>query len=774
MSIKHIERVAVIGSGVMGAGIAAQIANAGLDVVLLDIASDQENDRSAIAKSAIAKMKKTKPAPLMHGSFAKKITPGNLEDDLELLKQCDWIIEVVVERLDIKQDLYKKIAKVRKRGAIVSSNTSTLPLEVLMKGMPKSLKENFLITHFFNPPRYLRLLEIVTGSDTKPEVREKIESFVDHKLGKSIVDCHDTPGFIANRIGTFWIHCAITEAIKQGISVEAADAVMSRPIGVPKTGVFGLVDLVGLDLMPHIFDSLNGALPKSDAFKKLGPAPDLMFKMIEDGYTGRKGKGGFYRLNEQKKKEVIDLKSGAYHLARRPKIKAALAAKKDGLLGLVKHKSKEGRYAKTVLLKTLAYAAELVPEITDTLEQVDRAMRLGYNFKFGPFELMDKIGTDTLADMLRDAGIKVPHILKKINGKSFYRIQEGYLEFFDLSGRYKPVPRPEGVLLLSDVKRRSKPLFKNSQASIWDVGDGVACLEFHSKMNSLNPFIMYIIRRALKEIPKRGFKGLVIHNEGTHFSVGANIAMLLVSAILRLSPAIRYILRDGQFTLRKMQKAHFPVVGAPSGMALGGGCEVLLHCDAVTAHAESYVGLVEAGVGIVPGWGGCKELLVRGLEGKMKGPMVPVTQAFENIATAKVATSAHEAEKFGFFRKSDVVVMNKERILAQAKAKVLAMAPGYQPREDVALRLPGKTGMAALDLAVQDFRKKGIATPHDVTIARELAKVLCGGEYADITEEVSELDILKLERDALTKLSGTKQTRARIKHMLLKGKPLRN
>ncbi|MBL6933727.1 MAG: NAD(P)-binding domain-containing protein, partial [Rhodospirillales bacterium] len=573
-----IEKICVIGAGVMGAGIAAQAANAGVDVVLLDVMADA-------SRSAIAKMLKTDPAPFMHAKIARRITPGTTGENLELVKDCDWIIEAIVERPDIKQELYKTLAPLMKADAVLSSNTSTLPLKVLTEGMDGDLRRRFLISHFFNPPRYMRLLEIVSSDDTDADIIKRITTFIDEAMGKSVVDARDTPGFIANRIGTFWLHAAVTEAINQGIGVEEADAVLGRPAGIPKTGIFGLLDLVGLDLMPHVLGSFEASLAADDPFHKLGKAPDLLGKMIADGYTGRKGKGGFYRLNTAgggKIKEVIDLKTGEYGPAQRPKPSALKASKKDGLRGLLEHDSREARYARTVLLKTLSYAALLVPEIADNPDAVDRAMRLGYNWKTGPFELIDKIGAAWLIRALKEQGEKIPPLLSavtlSVGNRTFYRTQNGQLQHFTGSG-YEAVQRPAGVLLLQDVKRSSQPIAKNLSASLWDIGDGVACLEFTSKMNSLDPFIMMMIDKALRELPGRGFKAMVIHNEGSNFSVGANIAMLLYGAKLRLWPFVRWVLKRGQDTFQRMRFSPFPVVGAPSGMALGGGCEVLLHCD---------------------------------------------------------------------------------------------------------------------------------------------------------------------------------------------------
>lgn len=768
--MSRIEKVCVIGAGVMGAGIAAHAANAGADVVLLDVVD-------GAAKDAIAKMKKTQPAAFMHPKIAKRMTPGTTENDLDLIRDCDWIIEAIIEKADIKQSLYGTLAPYMKSNAVLSSNTSTLPLAVLTSGMADDLKRRFMITHFFNPPRYMRLLEIVSSDDTDEDVINRIRDFTDRAMGKSVVDAKDTPGFIANRIGTYWLHAAVTEAIHRGIGVEEADAVLGRPAGIPKTGIFGLLDLVGLDLMPHVLGSFEKALASDDPFHALGSAPDLLEKMIADGYTGRKGKGGFYRLNTDgggKVKEVIDLASGTYAPAKRPKPEALQASKKEGLRGLLTHDSPEGKYARSVLLKTLSYAASLVPEIADDPDAVDRAMRLGYNWKTGPFQLIDKIGPAWLAGALKEDGHDVPELLTTVGDKTFYRVKDGILMHFTGS-EYEPVKRPDGVLLLEDIKRHGKPIFKNMSARLWDIGDGVACLEFTSKMNSFDPFIMMMINKAVRELPNRGFKAMVIHNEAANFSVGANIAMLLYGAKLRLWPFVRWVLKHGQDTFQRMRFAPFPVVGAPSGMALGGGCEVLLHCDAIVAYSETYMGLVEAGVGIVPGWGGCKELLGRWSESQKRpgGPMPPVMKAFETIALAQVAKSAREAKDFLFLRPGDDIVMNRDRVLAEAKSRALDMAKDYVPPEPYELRLPGPTGRTALELGVRDFINKGVASAHDGVIASELSVVLSGGN-TDALDLITEDRVLELERDAIIHLARTRKTQARVEQMLKTGRPLRN
>jgi 3-hydroxyacyl-CoA dehydrogenase len=768
---KPIGKVAVIGAGVMGAGIAAQVANAGIPVVLLDVVPDG-------AAKAIEKLKKSNPAALMHPRNASLITPGSSIKDLKLVADCDWIIEAVIEKLDVKQSLYKQLALLRHRNAVVSSNTSTLPLDVLTEGLPADFKKHFLIAHFFNPPRYMRLLEMVTGEQTLPDVASRVRDFSDRKLGKTVVECYDTPGFIANRIGTYWMHAGVVKALEMGVGIEEADAILGKPMGVPKTNLFGLLDLVGLDLMPHVLNSLRGALPANDSFMKLGEAPALLSKMIADGYTGRKGKGGFYRLDETKTKLVLNLQTGEYAKTRKPKVDAVVAAKKNGLRAMLTHDSAEGRYAWEVIGGTLMYAAGLVGEIAADIPTIDTALKLGFNWKKGPFELIDSVGSGWLADKMAAAGLPVPPILKAAAGRKLYRVSNGRLEYLTLNGDYAAVRRPEGVLLLEDIKReaggKNGRLFGNMSASVWDIGDRVACFEMHSKMNSFNPLVLRVLREAQRRLPEMGYKGLVLYNEGSNFSVGANILMLLVTGKLRLWGLVDWILRDGQQTFAGLKYAPFPVVAAPHNMALGGGCEIVLHAHAVEAHAELYMGLVEAGVGIIPGWGGCKELVGRAIaKSKSKGPMPPVIQAFETIAMAKVSKSAAEARDLLFLRDTDGVVMNRDRVLESAKARVLHMAHGFEPPAPHEYRLPGPSGLAALKLALHDFFKKGIATKHDMVVGGELARALTGGD-TDLTEVLGEDAMLKLERTGLVTLAKTRGTQDRIAYMLKKNKPLRN
>ncbi len=772
----EIRKVAVIGAGVMGSGIAAHVANAGVPVVLLDIPA-KEGARSAIAEGAVARMQKADPSPFMHPRNARLVTTGNLEDDLSQVADCDWIIEAVIERLDVKRDLYGKLDAVRKRGAVVSSNTSTIPLHDLVGDMPDTFRRDFMITHFFNPPRFMRLLEVVDGPDTRREASATVRDFCDRALGKGVVECKDTPGFIGNRIGVYWLQCAVSEAIATGVTVEEADALIGRPAGIPKTGVFGLVDLVGLDLMPHILASMDATLPEGDAFREYFETPAVIRKMIDEGYTGRKGKGGFYRMNKsggQRVKEALDLATGEYREASTPRLEAVEAAKSGGLRALVSGDDRHARYAFTVLAKTLAYAASLVPEIADDVVAVDAAMKLGYGWKKGPFELIDDLGAAWLAQRLEASGIPVPALLRRAGDRTFYRVHEGSLEFLGLDGVYRAVPRADGVLLLEDVKRAGKPLARNASASLWDIGDGVACLEFHGKMNAIDPQVLEMVRTAVERV-RAEHRALVIHNEGTNFSVGANLGLALFAANTAAWDQIEAMVRGGQEAYRALKQAPFPVVGAPAGMALGGGCEVLLHCDAVVAHAETYMGLVEVGVGLIPGWGGCTEMLARWFHHPKRpgGPMPPVSKVFETVSVATVAKSADQARDHLFLRSHDTIVMNRDRVLAAAKARALELVEGYVAPEPAPMHLPGPSGYAALDMAVDGFAKAGKATRHDRVVAAGLARVLTGGD-TDITEEIGEEDLLALERREFMTLVRHPDTLARVEHMLETGKPLRN
>lgn len=764
-------RVAVVGAGVMGAGIAAHLANAGVSVTLLDIAP-------GAAAAALRAMLRADPAPLMHPLWASRIAPGDLAHDLDQLAACDWIIEAVVERLEVKQQLYRQLDGVRRPGTPLSSNTSTLPLAQLAAGLPDSCRRDLLITHFFNPPRYMRLLELTAGPETDPAHVAAISRFADLRLGKTVVRCRDTPGFIANRIGAFWLQSALNHATDLGLSVAEADAAGGRPMGAPKTGVFGLLDLVGLDLMPHIGRSLAAHLPADDAYHAARRDHPVVDRLIAAGRTGRKAGGGFYRRvagdDGATVKLAVDLRSGEDRPVEKPALDS-LRLGKD-LPAMAAHPDRGGRFIRAVLLDVLGYAAATAPDIADDVVAVDAALRLGYGWRRGPFELIDRLGPGWLAGALTAAGRAVPPLLRMAGTRPFYRnADDGGLQALGFDGVYRAVARPDGVLLLADVKRRGAPLAANGSASLWDIGERIACLEFHSKMNAIDPDVIAMIGQSI-DIVGRDFRGLVIHNEGENFSVGANIGLALFAANIAAWEEIGGMVAAGQAALQALRAAPFPVVGAPSGLALGGGCEILLHCDAVQAHAETYMGLVEVGVGVIPAWGGCVEMLRRwrAHPAAPRGPMPAVMKAFEMISTATVAKSAALARDWLLLRPGDGITANRDRLLADARARALALAGGgYHPPETPPLSLPGRAGRAALDMAVAGFAALGRATPHDVTVCGRLAEALTGGDV-DLTDDIPAADLLAGERAAFMALIRAPQTLARIEHMLTTGKPLRN
>jgi len=800
-----INNVAVIGSGVMGAAIAAHIANSGVPVTLLDIIPEGATDRNVLAKGAVDKLLTTDPAPLTHKRNAKRITPGNLEDDIDRLQDADWIIEAIIERKDIKQSLYKKIDAVRKPGSVVSSNTSTLPLSHLVEGMDEIFCQDFMIVHFFNPPRYMRLIELVTSENTLSDAIDMIRNFCDVKLGKEVVDCNDTPGFIANRIGCYWIAAAVKHAFAKGVSVEEADAVMGRPVGIPKTGVFGLMDLVGIDLMRLIAQSFSNTLPKEDLFIQDYSEPETIAKMIDSGYTGRKGKGGFYRLNKEggkKIKEAKNLKTGEYAPASKVSLLSVKEAK-NGLHALVTHPDIGGQYAWEVLRDTLRYAASLVPDIADDIVAVDDAMRCGYNWKYGPFELIDRLGNNNVSgtkwfsDKLKEEGLPIPDLLINAGDNSFYKIEEGKRLYLTTRGEYAEINIDPTAFTLADIKLKNEPLLKNPSAKLWDIGSGIACLEYTSKMNTMDPMSFEMIEQSINLInsSEGKYKGLVIGNDADNFCAGANIGLALFTINTGAYKMVEEFVEKGQKMYMALKYAPFPVVAAPSGLALGGGCEVLLHADAVQAHVETYTGLVEVGVGLIPGWGGCKEMAYRHLEARAKkdsvaskfgnwfsfispirtlNTMPALTTAFTNISTAKIAKSAEEAKDMLILNDKSRITMNRKRLLADAKELCLSMADNYTtPAPAHPIHLPGKTARAAFNMGVKNFAKQGKATPYDVIVSTAVGAVLSGGN-TDITKEVTEQDLLDLEREEFNKLLRKQETLDRIEHMLETGKPLRN
>lgn len=780
--MREIKKVAVLGAGVMGSGIAAHVANAGIPVLLLDIVPEGADNRNVVAAGAVEKMLKAKPAPFFNKRAAKLVEVGNLEDDLDKLADCDWICEAIIENLQIKQDLYTRLESVVKDTTIVTSNTSTIPLGHLVDGRGETFKSNFAISHFFNPPRYMKLLEVVKGAHTSDEAYAALKAFGDVKLGKDVVDCKDTPGFIANRVGIHWMNAAIQEAFRLGLTPEEADSVCGKPLGMPKTGIFGLTDLVGIDLSPKVVGSMIDLLPADDVLPSYFDADSASAKMIatliERGDIGRKAKSksGFYRRRKDGGKnisETLDLTTGEYRAKQRANL-ASVKAGRKGIKALLAAGDKGSEYAWEVLKNFAGYASLLVGEIADNIYQIDLAMRTGYGLKYGPFQLIDQMGVADFAARLEADGFKVGDILKVAGDQTLYKEDENGQYFLGLDGTYHLIDVAEGAWMLADIKRGAEPIAKNSSASIWDLGDGVACLEFHSKMNSVDAGIIEMVKTASK-LHTKGYKALVIGNDADNFSVGANIGVALFQANMAMWPVVEQSISEGQNAYMALKYAPFPVVAAPAGMALGGGCEICLHADAIQAHGETYMGLVEVGVGVIPGWGGCKEMITRRMLNKRRagGPMPALSSVFEDISTAKVATSAAEAKDMLFLRDGDGITMNRRRVLADAKAKALALAETYEAPEPVEISLPGRTASTAFKMAVDGFVDSGKATKHDRVVSHALAEVVGGGD-TDITDVVTEKQLLKLEREAFMSLLKTKGTLDRIEHMLDTGKPLRN
>lgn len=762
---RQIRKVGVIGAGVMGAGIAAHCANAGVDVVLLDMPVAGRD----LAAEAVARQVKT--GGLMHPSFAARLTTGTT-DDLSLLADADWVVEAVIEQVGIKRDLYHRLDAVLPADCALSSNTSTIPLAALMADMPASLTRRFLVTHFFNPPRYMRLLEIVVGPGVDPQIAETVASFADHALGKVVVPCKDTPGFLANRIGCLWMSAAVRYALEFGLTVEEADAIIARPFGIPATGIFGLCDLVGIDLMPKVWDSFSASLPPGDAFHLIHRPPPVFATLIAQGATGRKAGAGFFRKSKSGM-EVLNLVTLDYRSQEKPTLESLAVADLPGLMGF---EDRGGRYAWAVMSRSLAYACALVPEIADTVAPIDTAMRLGYAWRWGPFELIDRIGVAWFAERLAADGQSVPPLLARaVEQGGFYADSPAGLLELTATGSRQPVPLAPGILRIAELGRRGPPVETTAAASLWDMGDGVACLEFHRKLNAMAPESLDAIAAATRRVAA-DFQALVIGNDADAFSAGADLGRFLAALDAGDLPFIDAFVRRGQAVYDGVLRAPFPVIGAVAGLALGGGCEILLHCDAIQAHAESTIGLVERKVGLVPAWGGCRRLLVRAASapGLAKGPMPGPAAVFETIVTAATASSAALARDLLFVGAEDRITMNRDRLLADAKARACArVAAGYTPPPLVDLRLPGASGKATLRNRIDQLVPLGLLRGHDLVVADALATILSGGD-SDPTRPLPETAISDLEHAAFMDLVATTPTRERIAHMLKTGKALAN
>lgn len=798
----NINKVAVLGSGTMGAQIAAHCANAGLEVLLLDIAPkeltkqeeargltlESKSVRNRIVNAGLEAAKKIKPAAFFSPKLTGLISPGNFEDDLEKVSGVDWVIEAVVEKLEIKRELFKRVERFLQPDTIISSNTSGIPIKAISEGFPDGFGRHFLGTHFFNPPRYLKLLEIIPTADTLPEIVRNLADFCDRRLGKGIVFAKDTPNFIANRIATFSSLNAVRVMVEGGYTIEEVDAMTGPIVGRPKSASFRTTDIVGLDTALYVADNLYAAVPGDEKRDILVP-PEFMRDMVKRGWTGNKGGQGFYKKQrgEGGKTEylVLDYNTMDYRPAQKvrfPSIDAAKATEDtaERIRTLVYGKDRVGEFLWKTISANLIYAANRIPEIADDIVNIDNAVKWGFNHELGTFELWDVIGVEKSVAKMREDGLEIPSLVQKLldSGKqSFYKSSEGRSYYYDFAaGDYREVPARPGVTILKSVKERTPLIKKNAAASLIDIGDGVACLEFHSKMNAIGADTISMMNYSVKEVGDN-FEALVIGNQAENFSVGANIMLLLLGIQEGEWDEVGMSVRQFQNANMNLRYSPKPVVVAPQGMALGGGCEITMHGDRARAAAESYIGLVEVGVGLIPGGGGVKELVLRAVEDATADEdLFPrIRKVSETIAMARVSTSAVEARELGFLRETDPITMNRDRLIEDAKQTALAMvSEGYtQPHPRTDIPVLGAPALSAIKLAIHMMVRGGFISEYDAHVARKLAYIITGGDLSHKTL-VSEQYLLDLEREAFVSLCGEKQTQERIQHMLKTGKPLRN
>ena len=816
--MKRIHKVAVLGAGTMGARIAAHFANAGVPSYLLDIVpQDAEGSaRNKVAAAGLEAALKSKPAAFFEPSLSRLITIGNFEDDLKRLVEVDWIIEAVVENLDLKRALLKKVEGVRKPGTIITTNTSGLPVAKIAEGFSDDFRRAWFGTHFFNPPRYMRLLELIPTPETDRTLLDAVAHFCDVQLGKGIVRAKDTPNFIANRIGTFSVLNVMGLMQEMNLTIEEVDALTGQAVGWPKSATFRTIDLVGLDILGHVVANMT----TPDVGASVSPVqldersdlklPDFYKQMLERKWLGDKTKAGFYKKvkaaeGQEDERLAVDWKTLEYHPRQKPKFPLLDMAKNVeetgarlrmllGLEGVGPQKGdKAGAFLWSALSDLWTYSANRVAEISDTVVEIDRAMRLGFNWELGPFELWDAAGVEiTVARMKKENRAVAPNVEKLLASgkKSWYKddpTTASTRAYFDLAtSAYKPVEVPRGVWSVTAAKKSKGVVKKNSGASLVDLGDGIGCIEFHSKMNSIGSDIVQLISQSLKPGgPGDNFDAFVITNDAANFSVGANLMLLLMSIQEEEWDEVDLAIRTFQGMTQAIKFSPKPVVVAPFGLTLGGGTEISLHAPALQPHAELYMGLVEVGVGLLPGAGGCKEMLLRAVDsaqairaggrGESVELMEAMKKAFETIATAKVATSAHEARSLGFLRNSDSITMNRERVLADAKSRALEMVhAGYEPplpRTDIPA--PGENILAALKMGVHLMRQGDYITEYEVKLATKIAEVVCGGNVTPGTP-ISEQYVLDLEREGFKSLCGEKKTQERIQYTLKTGKTLRN
>ncbi len=738
-----IKKVVVIGSGTMGSGIAAHLCNANVPVTLLDLTTE-------ISEQARERIKKSRPPLLIDKSKIDNINVGNINDDFKVVSEADWIVEAVVERIDIKHNIYEKIFKERKAGSIISSNTSSIPISVLSEKLSVEDKKDFCITHFFNPVRYMDLLEIVKSENNDLNKIDSLKRFCEISLGKGAIVCNDTPGFLGNRIGVFAMQIAMTEAFKMKMSIEEADAVFGRPMGIPKTGVFGLYDLIGIDLMADVLKSFIKELPKSDEFQEVAKEIPLVKKLIETGYTGRKGKGGFYRVNKVDNKkilEAINLETGEYH----PTQKINIKSDKVDLKVLINRDDKYGEYAWSVISKIINYASSLVPGITDEFNDIDEAMRLGFNWSKGPFEMLEEIGVANFFEKFNNyKGNKFLENLSKTKDEKFHGIRQKYTD----------------IETLGKVKKTATNIDGNSSASIYRFND-YNIVEFTTKANALDYDSMDALKKATD-------KPLIIINESMQFSAGVNLSYTMEFANKGDFKSIEKFVGYFQETCKHLKYSDHPVVSAPSGLTLGGGFEVMVQSNFVASHTNIVVGLVEAIVGLIPAGGGCKEMLARWLdtEEAKDDPHYAPLKVFDIIGYGKTATSPVEAEPMKYLKPEDKKIMNRNSLLEVAK-EILKNNKDFKAPIEAKFNLPGKAVKEEMNKILEKLYNEKVILDHGLLVAQELAHVLSGGDTT-IDKTLSEDDLYKLELDAFMKLIETEKTQDRIKHTLATGKPLVN
>lgn len=799
--MREIRKAAVLGSGVMGAAIAAHLANCGIPSVMLDIVTpnlseEEKKDkkkRNALVEGNKANLLKAKPAPLYSKSYIDMIQTGNFEDDMDKIADCDWIIEVVMENLDIKRQVFEKVAKYRKPGSIVTSNTSGIPIRAMAEGMPKEMSQHFMGTHFFNPPRYLRLLELIPGPDTLPEVIETMAWFGENVLGKGIVYAKDTPNFIANRILVFNMAWILHEMTKEGLTVEEIDALTGPAIGHASSATFRTADLVGLDTFVKVVKNVYDGCPNDECRDYL-KLPEWVDKMVEMKLWGNKTGAGFYKKTDQKDekgKPIIQAFDPATLQYRDPvKAKFDCTGAVKGVDDLAQKlkimflgEDKGSKFLFRMFANLARYAGNRIPEISDDIVNIDNAVKWGFAWEAGIFETWDMLGFEEVCKRMSEIGVELPPIaqaLKEAGGSSFYKTEDGVDYFFDLASKsYKPVPKNPREIRLASVKAQSgREIDRNDSASLIYLGDGIICCEFHCKMNAVDADIVTMLNKGVDLLEEGKYDGMIIANQGPHFSAGANLFLILGQIMQQDWKAIEAMVKGLQSANMRLKYCSKPVVAAPHHYTFGGGLEICMHADKCVVAGETYAGLVEAGVGVIPAGGGTKEMLVRALEYVPEGvnvdPFPFVRRAFEDIATAKVGTSGAEVIELGYLRPTDVIEPSFELQVGRAKNVCLSLLQaGYRPPRPPKLWALGETPRAAFEAAVWGMKEAGFATEHDMLIACKVAYILTGGDRAEGTP-LTEQDVLDLECEAFCSLCGTEKTQQRIQHMLTTGKPLRN